>query len=240
MAERYRLGAYNVRKGRNPERVLREIVRLMRRQRLDALNVSEFNTQLDHVRANLPDHLELVCYPNGDIAARDSAIVIDTRRAARKGRRAFQRRLHGMGGKGWERAPHNRGAGLHNPRKAVSVRLGVLRIGADHWPPGPHGRGYPLRAAAHGKMQRRITRISRRWSDQARPNAGAWVWFGDKNMRPDDPRAVRLQQETEGTAHGTGIDWLLAGPDVMVLRVRKVRAKWLRSDHPAVVAVVEV
>lgn len=244
MTDRYRLGSYNVRKGRPARRVAREVARAMRAFRLDALCLQECATQLPDLHRWLPDHLRVVGYPNTDVAGRDSAIVVDMRRAAAAGRRVFGKRRHRMGGLGWERAARNAHKGLHNHREVVSVRLGRLRLASDHFPPTPHLGLYPMRDRAHKAMADRVAVVSQRWSRGKRANAGAWAWFGDKNMLPHVPRAAELARDSGGhIAHVVkrpGIDWMLAGPALRVPRIRRVRRDWLRADHGLVIAVVEV
>lgn len=233
---RYRIGTYNVRKGRNPKRVAREIRRLFRRGRLHSLNVQEFATQHAAVVRLLPDHLVVMGYPDGDISARDSAVIVDTRRLGKCGRSAGGTRLHRLEREGWERAPHNRDQGLHNPRSAVSARVGQLRAMSVHMPPGPHS--WPLRGEAFDTALDTVENVLGRWSRNGRP----WVAFGDWNKHINAREIWRMARRLDATREGDEIDYLLAGPGVAIKRVW--RPKWAAritdSDHDPVFAVVEV
>lgn len=233
---RWRLGTYNCRVGRRPRQVRREVHRLMRRGRLDALTLQEAAGYVRHLRAELPDRFRVVSYPGRGVSARDSAVVVDRKRACRLGRHVGARRLFHLC-RGWERAPRNQHRGLHHGRRAVSCRIGPLRVLSMHLPPGPHhSPNYPRRADSHAEAVETLTDQGARWTSKGRP----WVFIGDANMGSRDARAQRMARTLEGTLAGRGIDWLLAGPGLRVVKVWEPRMRGLRSDHEPRFAVVEV
>lgn len=224
----YPAAAWNVRVHRNPDRVAREVLRLLRRQDLKVLALVETHEYHRALRRALKGtRWRLVGYSRRGASARDSAVVV------RRGLyRLGSKRLHRLGGIRWERR-HGR-VGLHRPRIAVSIRLKGAdgpRVMAVHLPPTPRVASYPRRDLAHATALRRLETIGARWNRRSLP----WVMVGDWNMRPAvdgsdaSPSPSWLARRLRGRVTGTRIDYVLTGPRVRADRYRRGNRRG--SDH---------
>ncbi|MCD4535630.1 hypothetical protein LRP67_16175 [Nocardioides sp. cx-169] len=163
--------------------------------------------------------LKVVRYDVDD-PARDSLIV------ARKGLRAWGRRLHKLERKGWERRPGR--PGLHHPRSAVSAVVGGVRIVAVHMPPTPGLKAYPRRDAAWDNSLATLARLGRRWNRWGRP----WVMTGDWNRAASSPEVREFVRRLGAKVYSNGgIDYVIArGVGIKDLR----REDFGGSDHAPV------
>jgi plasmid stabilization system protein ParE len=214
--------------------VARELRRLFRREGLTACTVQEFATQHARVADLLPPHLVVYGFPDGGVSARDSAVVVDVRRAERLGLWVGGLALHVLEGRGWERAPRNRHKGLHNHRSAVSLRVGPPRVMALHMPPGPHA--WRLRGLAWRTARRTVES----WAAGVTAKGVAWLVPGDWNKTRAARAVKRMARRLGASTRGAGIDWVMAGPGVRIVRHWKVRDPFYRADHAPTVTVVEV
>lgn len=191
-----RAGTWNLRVGRRPHVVADEVESLLDDYGLDVLCVQEAGRYLKALRRRL----------RGDYHVCAGLLGGDSRTAVivRDGLRPRQVRSRLLSGLGWERGKGR--PGLHEPRHLVSVRIGFgrgVRVASVHLPPTPHAKRLPGRGLAHSSDVRIVARMARRWT-----RWGPWLMAGDWNARPDSSYVYDLTRH--GTAHGSGIDWVLA------------------------------
>lgn len=195
MPESLSCATWNLRVGRNPARVAREVSDLVRYHSLDVLTVCEAAAYIPAIRKSLRGRY--IVSTGRDVSGRDSAVI------SRKGLRRGIRRVHRLERRGWERRAGR--AGLHEPRSMVSRNIAGIKFAAPHMPP-PAGPRQPLRVTATRNALATIAKLGRRWTDNGR----RWVMAGDWNMRPGDPDARVLADFTEAGVTGNRIDWVLS------------------------------
>lgn len=218
---------WNLKIARNPAQVVAEVAELFDRFDLDFLAGCEASGYVKPLAVSAASGalhdagVRVLGYPDGDIPARETAILV--RKRSHGGPGATAQRLHDITGIGWERDPSNRGMGLHPGRKSVSARIGFLRLLAVHTPPGPFGPGFPLRKKANLDAFAHQEAIAKAWHDEAHA-----LQVGDWNRRPSDPVVRDLERATGWAVHGDGIDWSL-GKGVTVTDIH--RPHFGHSDH---------
>lgn len=195
MPEYLSCATWNLRVGRNPARVAREVDDLVRYHSLDVLTVCEAAAYIPAIRKALRGRY--VVSTGRDASGRDSAVI------SRKGLRRGLTRVHRLESTGWERKAGR--PGLHEPRSMVSRNIAGIKFAAVHIPP-PAGPRQPLRVEAARNSLATVAELGRRWTDNGR----RWVMAGDWNMRPGDPEVRVLKDETEGDVTGNHIDWVLS------------------------------
>jgi hypothetical protein len=203
-------GWWNLKVGRTPDVVVREVRRLLDGHGLAVLGVCEtgwvdahgrYHSYLPALRHGLGRDYRVVGYPHRAGTARDRASAAETAlivRRAPKGPGVRWRRLHQLETAGWLRKPGLRRLGLHEPRRSVSARVAWCRLIAVHLPPHP--------GAAMGQAIAGLTRLLTSWTLRRR----RWAAPGDYNIRSGDRRATDLAAATGATLTGTRIDYVLA------------------------------
>ena len=226
----HQAGAWNLKVGRNPERVAREVLALLLEHDLDWLTVCEAHGYIGALRRLLRLHGYVVLTNTTDGSAMDSAIIV--RKSLRKRRPGT---LHRLGGVEWERKPGR--PGLHWPRSANSAVVDdvLARVMATHLPPGPFGPRFPLRRLAFRTAVSRLERVGRRWNKRRKAGKPLpWVMAGDWNMHKnspgtdDAPTPAWLAERLRATITGDGIDYVMHR-HCKVSRYRRVQHG--RSDH---------
>jgi hypothetical protein len=194
-------GSWNLRVGRKPDVVVREVQTFLDEHDLDFLAICEAADYIDALTDSLKGYKVYAKF-DGDGPARDSAVIV------RNGRKVTDLRVHRLERIGWERKPGR--IGLHWPRSAVSVDVEGLRAMAPHMPPGPfEGPRFWRRGVAFDTAAHKLRRIGLRWSD--RP----WVMAGDWNVgkrvvgTEKDPSAAWIASETGARIKGDGIDYVM-------------------------------
>jgi hypothetical protein len=224
---------WNLKIGRDPGQVVHEVAGLFDEHALDFAAVCEASTYVADLnrasRRRGPQGrrgVQVICYPHGDLPARETAIIV--RRRSKGGPGGRRRRLHVITRLAWERDPKNRKLGLHPGRDSVSARVGWLRVLAVHTPPGPFGREYPLRRHSNLAAFAAHAAIARRWARGLHVKTPRALQVGDWNRHPNDPVVEDTVGLTGWQVTGDGIDWAL-GLNVTVSSV--VRVHYGHSDH---------
>lgn len=223
---RHRGGSWNTRVGRNPAVVADEVEALLASRDLDWLCLQEAGQYVDQLRRQLHGS-HRVHAGRGSRSRRDSVVIV------RYGLRSRWKRVHPLGGIGWERG--NGRPGLHPPRHMTSVRVAGLRgyrVGSVHLAPTPWATRLPRRGDSHARSVRVLRRITRRWSARL----VRWVLPGDWNATPHSKFVLDLH--SVGEPRGTGIDWVLRSPGLAIVELRDVDHG--TSDHrPVIFTVVQ-
>lgn len=239
-ASSYEGGNWNLKIGRNPHQVVREIAQLMTEYQLAFLNVCEASTYVATLARESEKGgilyeagLRAICFPDSDIPGRETAIIV--RKLRKGGPRVSGKRLHTITNVEWERDPHNRSLGLHPGRRSVSLKIGFFRDLATHTPPGPYGDRFPLRRAANLDAFKHHERIAKRWTQKRFLPVGRAAMIGDWNRLPNDAVVTQLCRATGWKVFGSRIDWALAWR-VTFSNVRRV--EFGHSDHQPVLFTV--
>jgi len=209
---------WNLRVGRKPDVVAREVDHLLTAHDLDVLLVCEAAGYIKALRRALKGRYKIATGLAGDISGRDSAIIV------RKGLSRGIRRVHRLERMGWERRAGR--PGLHHNRSAVSQSVEGIRFLSVHLPP-PAGDGQPLRRAAMGSALKTVHDIGERWTERGR----RWVMAGDWNLTPEQaiPRIVFPPKDFPHI--GAHIEWAIGHGVRLSVHERIDPAG---SDHPPV------
>lgn len=195
MSTSYRLGTWNLHKGRAAGAVRR----LMEEQDLDALAVQEVTPRVKKLRDTVRGFARVRLSLN-----REAGHVV------RDGMRLTRVRRHKLTSIGWERGKGR--PGRHPARKTASVRLGPRRGGirrlSVHVPPKPDH--WTWRGRARRQAMRRIRRIGKRWNRAIERGAIAgYDMSGDWNEDRDSPQIVELARVLGAQIKGGGVDFVL-------------------------------
>lgn len=213
-----RVGAWNLKVGRNREVVAREVAGLLAAEDLDVLAVVEAAWYDDHLEA-LEGYRYLTSRNRGR-SGRDAGLLV------REGLRVRRYRL-GRTETTW---PRRKYAGTHWPRSFPSVVVEGVRITAVHLPPGPHDNLRNRLAYAEGLLRLGVMHAGR----------GPVALLGDWNKRPDAVgpfTPVTLAEALGGRFVGRTIDHgIIRG--LIPGRVRYLARRG--SDHRPFVATVRL
>jgi hypothetical protein len=197
-------GSWNLKVGRNVDRVVGEVWDFMFSEDLDwaVFQESRQYSRALEVKFSGTRYI-VITAPLADGPGRDCTVIVRAKLLESAGH------LFSLGAIEWERKPGR--PGLHPERKARAVSVFGLKVLDVHMPPGPFGPRFPLRRLAYTMAGRKIARIARRWASNDR----AFVLVGDWNKSTTEdgswewPSPEWIADSAGARITGNAIDYLI-------------------------------